>query len=359
MSGQRGYMTPDRPSLRGLPRKVSQPNLSASSDLRLSVIAEDGDVQLPPRAVTKTHNRPFSRRWNLGNPPRHSYEKSPPEYSLRDESPPKKQRFMAIRNNKQLAKRGGWKRLLCIILFLIAVIVALAVGLSVGLKKHNSTGSTAPPKRLQEPSSTPTGPFPIGTYALNTFLDAVSTGCTSNAATWRCYPYTTYAGSPSGALAVFSWVISGSPGHYLISSTNNPFAINFVNASLNLVDANTPTERYTFTIPINKVVVPSTSITADNTMAACQFNNAQFQANLYTRMANTYPSNSSSPSSDPISGVEPWPYAVEVIQSIGGGANVPACYKVHDGNFGARVTGGLVPQPSGQNCNCTYKNFDP
>jgi len=136
---QRGHMSSDRPSLRGLPRVASQPNLSASSDLRLSVIAEDGDVPLPPRAVIKTHNRPFSRRWNLGNPPRHNHEKSPPEYSLRDESSPKEQRFMAIRSNKQLAKRGGWKRLLCIVLFLIAVIIALAVGLSVGLKEHHST----------------------------------------------------------------------------------------------------------------------------------------------------------------------------------------------------------------------------
>lgn len=132
-------MSSDRPSLRGLPRKASQPSLSTPADARLSVIAEDGDVPLPPRAVTRTHHRPFSRRWNLGNPPRHSYEKSPPEYSLSDQSPPKKRRFMALRNNKQLAKRGGWKRLLCIILLLIAVIVALAVGLSVGLKQHNRT----------------------------------------------------------------------------------------------------------------------------------------------------------------------------------------------------------------------------
>jgi len=76
-------------------------------------------------------------------------------------------------------------------------------------------------------------------------------------------------------------------------------------------------------------------------------------------MANTYLSNSSSPLSDPASGIQLWPYAVEVIQSVGGGANVPACYEVHDGNLGARVTDGLVPQPSGQNCNCIYKNYDP
>ena len=137
-------------------RKASIPNLSASSDLRLSVIAEDGDVPLPPRAVIRTHNRPFSRRWNLGNPPRHNYEKSPPEYSLRDESPPKKQRFMAIKNNKQLAKRGGWKRLLCMVLFLIAIIIALAVGLSVGLKNHRSTRyafyrNHSPPKAKTSP----------------------------------------------------------------------------------------------------------------------------------------------------------------------------------------------------------------
>lgn len=212
-----------------------------------------------------------------------------------------------------------------------------------------------------DPSSTPTGPFPIGSYVLNTFLDAVSTNCTSNAATWQCYPYKTYADSPSGALASFNWIISGSPGRYLISSTENPFAPKFVNASLTLDDVNTPTERYTFTVPINKVVVPNIPITTDNTTASCEFNNTMFQASLYTRMANTYPSNSSSPSSaiDPSGGIQPWPYAVKVIQSIGGGANVPACYEVRDGNFGARVTNGLVAQPNRLTCNCTYKNYDP
>lgn len=132
-------MSSDRASTRGLPRKAPPPNLSTPADTRLSVIAEDGDVPLPPRAVTRTHHRPFGRRWNLGNPPMHNYEKSPPEYSLRDDSPPKHRRCMALRNNKQLAKRGGWKRLLCIILFLIALVVALAVGLLVGLRQRNRT----------------------------------------------------------------------------------------------------------------------------------------------------------------------------------------------------------------------------
>ncbi len=80
-------------------------------------------------------------------------------------------------------------------------------------------------------------------------------------------------------------------------------------------------------------------------------------------MASTYPSNSSSSSSsrgtDPSSGIQPWPFAVKVIQGIGGGVDVPACYEVHNGELGARVTSGLVPQPSSQNCDCTYKNYDP
>jgi hypothetical protein len=57
--------------------------------------------------------------------------------------------------------------------------------------------------------------------------------------------------------------------------------------------------------------------------------------------------------------IQPWPYAVEVDQSTGGGANVPDCYEVINGNPGARVTNGLEPQPAGSICNCTYKNFDP
>lgn len=214
-----------------------------------------------------------------------------------------------------------------------------------------------------------TGPFPIGSYSLSTFLDTVSTNCTSNSATWRCYPYTTYSSSPAAALATFDWIITGSAtssGNYTISSTDNPFAIDFVNASLRLLDANAATERYHFQVSVNKPVVPSAALTSKNQMATCLFNGTIFEANLYTKIPKTYPPVSASsaaaaasPSSTAGSAFGPWPYAVEVMQTIGGGKGVPDCYEVVNGNPGAQITQGLTDQAAGDMCSCGYKNYDP
>lgn len=118
--------------------EASQRDHSVPQDQRLSVIAEDGDVHV--QAVPqKAHHRPFSRRWNLGDPPRHSYEKPPPAYSVWNVTRPRGEKLADVRNNKFIARRGGWKRLLILALVLVAILVALIVGLVVGLrKKHNS-----------------------------------------------------------------------------------------------------------------------------------------------------------------------------------------------------------------------------
>ncbi|SLM37960.1 hypothetical protein LPUS_07971 [Lasallia pustulata] len=347
--------------------QASQRNHSVAEDYRLSIIAEDGDAPPARMAPPKARHRPFSRLWHLGDPPRHSYEKSPPAYSVWNVTRPRGEKLADVRNHKFIARRGGWKRLLILAVITAAVLVALIVGLVVGLrKKHNSSQTSAP---SSSSNSSPSGPFPIGSYSLNTFLDTISTNCTSNSATWRCYPYITYSSSPTAALATFSWVITASAtsrGNYTISSTENPFAINFVNASLRLLDANAATERYHFRVPINKTVVPSAAITSDNQMANCFFNGTIFEANLYTKLPKTYPPASSSgtsaaasPSSTPGGAFGSWPYAVEVTQTIGGGNGVPDCFEVVNGNPGAQITAGLAAQAAGEMCSCAYKNYDP
>ena len=119
--------------------QAAQRNHSSPEDQRLSVIAEDGDAA-PVQAVSpKAHHRPFSRRWNLGDPPRHSYEKPPPAYSVWNVTGPRGEKLSDVRNSKFIARRGGWKRLLILAFIIAAVLVALIVGLVVGLgKKHNS-----------------------------------------------------------------------------------------------------------------------------------------------------------------------------------------------------------------------------
>ncbi|MCJ1409114.1 hypothetical protein MMC19_003192 [Ptychographa xylographoides] len=368
------------PGDRTSPRRAPRPgaNLSvappADGEGRLSVIIEDGDASAPPRLVPKPpQRRPFSRLFVLGSPPRHSFEESPPSYTKWDEGDGGEEHtgrgtFRAMRENKHIAGRGGWKRLLVIVLVVVAIIIALAVGLAVGLRKRNDHSPFPAPAPVSSPQPGPNAPFPAGSYSLNTFLDSTSTSCTSNAATWRCYPYSIYNDSAAASMATFNWIIAGDANGLTISSTDNPFAINFVNASLTLVDQGTVNERYMFSIPINKVVRPSTPITTDNSMASCQYNNTQFQASLYTHMASMYPPNATASASASSSGPDAsassngftsWPYAVEVIQSIGGGVDVPSCYEVNNGNLGAPVTRGITPQPPSDFCSCTYKNYDP
>ena len=105
-------------------------------DARLSVIAEDGAVPTVPEK--SRNNRTFSRGWAF-NPPRHSFEESPPNYSFWDVTGPKGEKLTDVRNNKYIAQRGGWRRICLIFFVLLAVILALAIGLGVGLhKKHTS-----------------------------------------------------------------------------------------------------------------------------------------------------------------------------------------------------------------------------
>ena len=152
----------------------------------------------------------------------------------------------------------------------------------------------------------------------------------------------------------------------MISSSDNPFTVDFANATLSLNDAGTSQERYTFSIPLQKIVVPTTAITTDNAAASCYYNNTQFQASLYTRMPSSYnatqnpPTTGVTPSSTSTTdGFQAWPFAAEVAQTSEGGADVPACYEGVNGNNGNRITNGLEPQSSTDMCTCEYKNFDP
>ena len=113
----------------------------SSDNARLSMIAEDENAVPPtpsnPKLI-RTSNRSHHRRWS-DQPPRHSFEPSPPEYDISDKHSPERRRtWFGLRSNPQIVKRGGWKRLLVLLLVLLAVIIALAVGLGVGLTHRNN-----------------------------------------------------------------------------------------------------------------------------------------------------------------------------------------------------------------------------
>lgn len=131
-------MTPSllqRPSLPQHSSNGSKRGHASARDARLSVIVEDGAL---PQIAPKTHNRPFSRRWNLGEPPSHSFEKSPPNYSVWDVTGPKGEKLVDVRNNKYIAARGGWKRICVILSIMTAIVVALVLGLIIGLRNRKS-----------------------------------------------------------------------------------------------------------------------------------------------------------------------------------------------------------------------------
>lgn len=123
-----------------------------SSGSPLPAISEDGasfsEPRLPPPIPVRASNRPAHKHFALGAPPRHSYD-SPPAYShfsFDDEGErPNAEKLAAARagvlNNKHIAKRGGWTRLLLLGIVVALCVVGLVIGLVVGLRNRHKSSS--------------------------------------------------------------------------------------------------------------------------------------------------------------------------------------------------------------------------
>jgi len=213
------------------------------------------------------------------------------------------------------------------------------------------------PRSPASPSPTPQAPaaaFPAGSYAFETYLSTVSTACTPNSNTWRCYPYTTYRETGSGADTTFNWIIAPTTENgteYVISPSNNPSAF----TTLSMTNKGQSSEAYRFAINMPKMVTPNVTLTADGASTDCIYNGTIFSAVLYTRKEKTYPPyNSTSPSAT--AAYVPWPYAVEVQQVAKGGTGVPDCYKIVNGDTREHVP--IGNEPDTQTCQCMYQNYD-
>ena len=232
---------------------------------------------------------------------------------------------------------------------------------------HSNSQQSSPSNSSSNPSSSlpsTNGPFPAGSYTFMTFLDAITTDCTSKPINWDCGSPSTYHESPSAASAIYQWIINGSSSDststFSISSTDNPFAINFANVPLTLVDEHLQTERYTFVTKTNKVSLPSLGV-------RCYYNDVIFEGSLYTQRPKSYfgPSTGTTTAETPdatnssSSAFENWKFAVDVKQSIGGGPNVPECYHVDNGVKGAKITDEITSETADDQCSCLYKNYDP
>ncbi|KUJ08878.1 uncharacterized protein LY89DRAFT_328300 [Mollisia scopiformis] len=344
-----------------------------ASGSSLPAISEDSASFLEPRSVPaipdRAITRPSTRIWALGSPPVHTFEEPPPYNQFDGEGVlgPRGEKLSNVRRgvkeNKWIAKRGGWKRLALIALIVIACIVGLAVGLAVGLKHHssskdtNSGNSSSPSGGASGTVGGPGNPasnttFPAGSYRFDTFLDTVSTDCTNNSATWLCYPYSTYAQNAGASAATFEWIIypdNNSP-NYTISSTDNYFSIVFSNLTLSLMNSGASDEHYFFQTMMSKPTKPAVQLGSQNVASTCYFNQTTFQAYLYTKMPKSYPPSTTN-TTDPSGAFIEWPYAVKVEQVAGAGPNVPTCV----GPSG-QVLGDFSVADETQLCDCLYLN---
>jgi hypothetical protein len=263
-----------------------------------------------------------------------------------------------------------------VLLVVLGLAIGLGVRLTVGRKKdHENENESTTPSNGGDGDTQPTliQQLPLGQYSFATTLRAQQTNCSSNSATWRCYPYTVFNPSdPStqaSSLSTFDWIIrndsafyatsttpntptSGILANLTISSTNNPFALAFTAQQLTYhADTNATSPRLTFSFPLSKTVVPTSALTSNNAVTQCFFNSTILSGTIYLAGSLDSLANSTGSGS-----YQDWPYAVEVTQSSPGGEGIPDCYETVDGKLGARI-GGLEPEAEGDECRCEYRNY--
>jgi hypothetical protein len=390
------YGTPSRNPHSSL-RLPSSRRISTPNSQRLATITE-GPITPPPiprRSSqrdgilhSQTNSRRNSGRWSGSIRSETTQRTAPPPYNWVPEPivpaaetgddvvvDEKLARLRAGESEDPNGRRGGWFRVV-LIAGILLLIIGLAVGLGVGLTRKEGNRDDEG-EQSSNTLQTPPQKFPLGQYSLVTALRNVDTSCTSNPATWRCFPYIEYAtdGSTNDtSLAPFNWVIyntsspyattktmspmSQMPANLSVSTSNDPFGITFNDKALtyNNDPTNETSAHYSFTFTMPRRVIPSPAITADGAAAECFYNDTVFSANLYLTAPRVFPAGDTS-ASGALGGYEQWPYAIDITQTAAGGDNVPICYRTIDGRRDERIEDGLIPQPVGAECLCEYRNY--
>lgn len=239
--------------------------------------------------------------------------------------------------------RKRWLRLLIIVGLIAVVIFALAIGLGVGLTSRDNDNNKTTDKNAD---TTPEeGKFPAGSFTFNTRLATTRTSCTSNPATWRCFPF------EKDSSAKFFWIISepvDDSADYTISSSDNPFAPSFKGLTLSKFDQGNSDERFEFSFNTTRNIVPSDSIGPNNRVATCSFKNTMFEATLWTRRRN----NGTLPVDDSTDGkFADWSGDIEVKQVKQAELGQPMC----EDDQGTEIAD---VQAGAGDCECAYTNID-
>jgi hypothetical protein len=118
---------------------------------------------------------------------------------------------------------------------------------------------------------------------------------------------------------------------------------------MSLLNEGTDQEHYFFQTSMQKPTKPSSQLGDQNVASTCYFNGTTFHAYLYTKMAKTYPNNSTvTNSTDPFTA---WPYAVKIEQVAASGAGSPDCV-----DPSGKSVGDFSVEDQGQLCDCLYLN---
>jgi hypothetical protein len=357
------------PSSRSADRKRFA--LPSSLDGRLSSSSKNGFYGLDSIPSNDTGSKPYDFAPSI-------WSEAPAADSLPTTFTDKVGEGIRRRREAWSARRGGWGRILLILLCLLVLLaIGLGAGLGVGLKHSASTSSAenggdggdenenGPGHEGGGTSNLPpSGQFPAGKWAVSTFLDTVQTNCTSDSATWSCFPYVTYYENQSRSRAIFNWIISQDPASsdedpsYFIHSSSNPFSISFPQTRLKVYDKGSDDERYTFQFTTQKRVYPKVPLTHDNAATVCLYS-TNFQATLYAKQDNhvTMVNHARRSRRD----FTPWPYMASIEQTATSGDAalgdaMPQCYRSENG----KPTGDeldIRPAAAGGVCSCYYRDW--
>lgn len=132
---------------------------------------------------------------------------------------------------------------------------------------------------------------------------------------------------------------------YYVSGSDNPFAPDFANLPLTVVDANQPSERLTFAFSTNKTVVPVDAQAPTNRVANCTYPGTVFQATIWTRRRG---GQTFQPPTHPAK-YAPWPGDFEVTQYKNSTIGDPICVDKQGGSV-ADI------QAAGGSCLCRYES---
>ncbi|EOO00707.1 putative tat pathway signal sequence protein [Phaeoacremonium minimum UCRPA7] len=141
----------------------------------------------------------------------------------------------------------------------------------------------------------------------------------------------------------------------MISSSENPFAPEFGNITLTILNRNTYRERFTFNFTMAMPVVALSGTFNDTSTTTCYFNSTVLSATIWTRMRADYPRNISSVAApvNASSTFDPWPFAVDIAETQPAGADVPDCR-----DWQGRAVGDVSAGDGGGACSCSYSNYD-